>query len=73
MMLVKAKKRQKLVCSDRRCGYEQSSDSGDMGLGRRRSKKEMQMNKRLIRQYSDNASASTSLGDLLKAALDKES
>jgi DNA topoisomerase-3 len=73
MMQVKAKKRQKLVCSDRRCGYEQGSDSGGMGFGRRRSKKEMQMNKRLIRQYSDNASTSTSLGDLLKAALDKES
>jgi DNA topoisomerase-3 len=72
MMQVKHKKRQKLVCSDRRCGYEQSSDSDNMGFGGRRSKKERQMNKRLIRQYSDNANASTSLGDLLKAALDKE-
>jgi DNA topoisomerase-3 len=72
MMEVKHKKHQKLVCSDRRCGYEQSRDSGNMGFGGKRSKKERQMNKRLIGQYSDNASTGTSLGELLKAAMDKE-
>ncbi len=69
MMLVKAKKGKKLVCSDRRCGYEESEQG--QGLGKR-SKKEQQMNKRLIRQYSDHATSSTSLGNLLQAALDKK-
>ena len=39
------------------------------GFGKR-SKKELQMNKRLIKQYSDHASTTTNLGDLLKAARD---
>lgn len=74
MLLVKAKKGKKMVCSDRRCGFEQSGEErGDaFGLGRRSSKKERQMNKRLIRQYSDNTKTGTNLGDLLKAALDKD-
>lgn len=71
MLLVNVKKGKKLVCSDRRCGYEGSEkrDAYDFG---KRSKKESQMNKRLIRQYSDHTKSTTSLGDLLKAALDKE-
>ncbi len=70
MLLIGSKKRQKLVCSDRRCGFEQrEGPSGSPGMGKP-SKKERQMNKRLIRQFSDHSSASTSLGDLLKAALD---
>jgi DNA topoisomerase-3 len=70
MLLINAKKGKQLVCSDKRCGYEESEKGADT-LGKR-SKKERQMNKRLIRQYSDHTSSSTSLGDLLKAALDKK-
>ena len=68
MLLVSAKKGKRMVCSDKRCGYEESEKGEGVGP---RSKKERQMNKRLIRQFSDHASTSTSLGDLLKAALDK--
>lgn len=71
MLLVQAKKGKKLICSDRRCGYEEFERKGASEFGKR-SKKEERMNKRLIKQYSDHASASTSLGDLLKAALDKK-
>jgi DNA topoisomerase-3 len=71
MMMVQAKKGKKLICSDRRCGYEQSGETDGPRFGKR-SKKERQMNQRLIRKYSDHSNASTSLGDLLKAALDKE-
>jgi DNA topoisomerase-3 len=72
MLLVAAKKGKTLVCSDRRCGYEESEKHGEAhGFGKR-SKQENRMNKRLIRQYSDHTSASTNLGALLKAALDKK-
>jgi DNA topoisomerase-3 len=71
MLLVHAKKGKKLICSDRRCGYEEFERKGASEFGKR-SKKEERMNKRLIKQYSDHASASTNLGDLLKAALDKD-
>jgi DNA topoisomerase-3 len=71
MLLVQAKKGKKLICSDRRCGYEEFERKGASEFGKR-SKKEERMNKRLIKQYSDHASASTSLGDLLKAALDNK-
>lgn len=69
MMLVKAKKGKKLVCSDRRCGYQESEQGHGFGGP---SKKERRMNKRLVQQYSDHAASSTNLGDLLKAALDKK-
>lgn len=69
MLSVKAKKGSKLVCSDKRCGYEEF-EKGNDAFQFKRSKKESQMNKRLIRQYSDHSSSATNLGNLLKAALD---
>ncbi len=69
MLAVNAKKGSKLVCSDKRCGYEEF-EKGDDAFQFKRSKKESQMNKRLIRQYSDHSSSATNLGNLLKAALD---
>jgi len=71
MLLVSAKKGKKMICSDRRCGYEEFERKDAYGFGKR-SKKEERMNKRLIKQFSDHTSASTSLGDLLKSALDKK-
>lgn len=71
MLMVPAKKGKKLICSDRRCGYEQTDETDHAGFGKR-SKKERRMNQRLIRQYSDHENASTSLGDLLKAALNSK-
>jgi DNA topoisomerase-3 len=70
LLLINVKKGKQLVCSDKRCGYEESEKGADT-FGKP-SKKERRMNKRLIRQYSDHTSSSTSLGDLLKAALDKK-
>ena len=71
MLLVNTKKGKKFVCSDRRCGYEESENrQGPHGFGKA-SKKERQMNKRLIRQYSDHTTSTTNLGNLLKAVLDK--
>lgn len=73
MLSVKTKKGSKLVCSDKRCGYEEfEKGKGGDAFQFKGSKKERQMNKRLIRQYSDHARSATSLGDLLKAALDDD-
>jgi DNA topoisomerase-3 len=72
MMEVKDKKRRKLVCSDRRCGYEQVGENDGLRFGGKRSKKERRMNQQLIRKYSDHAKTGTSLGDLLKAALENK-
>lgn len=69
MMQIQAKKGKKLVSSDRRCGYEEAEKGADgSGFGKP-SKKEKRMNKRLIRQFSDNTKSTISLGDLLKNAL----
>lgn len=69
MMQIQAKKGKKLVCSDRRCGYEESEKGTDGSRFGKPSKKEKRMSKRLIRQFSDNTKSTTSLGDLLKNAL----
>lgn len=71
MISVKNKRGNKLVCMDRRCGYEEYENSDDMGFGKR-SKKEIHMNRKLIKKYSDNSKAGTSLGDLLKEAMKKK-
>jgi DNA topoisomerase-3 len=72
MLMVQGRKgRKKLLCSDRRCGYEQSEEGDSPQFGKR-SKKERQMNQRLIRKYSDREKTSTSLGELLKAALENK-
>ena len=69
MMNVMDKKTKKLVCSDRRCGYE---DTGDLyeNFGKRKSRKDRGRNSHLAKKYSDNAPSGTNLGDLLKAALE---
>ncbi len=71
MLSVNTKKGKKLVCSDRRCGCEEFENPND-SFGNRRSRKESGMNKRLISQYSDHAKGGTSLGELLKASLEKK-
>ena len=70
LMTIMKKKREIQVCSDRRCGYEVATNSGD-GFGKR-SKGEMRMNRKLINQYSDTSKAVTSLGDLLKKAMENQ-
>ena len=73
MMSIKAKKGQKLVCSDGRCGYEQSDKPDDAG-SYKSSRKEKAMNRRMIDRFSDNKKKATggTLGDLFEKALDKK-
>jgi DNA topoisomerase-3 len=78
MMSIMDRRDQKLVCSDRKCGYEQSENQRDQGFGegRRRSKKERFMNQKLIGQFSDNKKKAKieggTLGDLFEKALGKK-
>lgn len=70
MLAVKGKRGKMLVCQDRVCGYRQSERQDDMGF--KSSVKASKVNQRLIKQYSDNASIGSNLGDLLKAALESK-
>lgn len=66
MLLVKGKKGNLLVCSDRTCGHRQSEKESFYGD---RSKGSSRVNKKLIDQYSDSDPIGTNLGELLKAKL----
>jgi len=70
MLLVKGKRGRMLVCQDRACGHRQPESDG---FGFQASKNESRMNQRLIDRYSDKGSIGNNLGELLKAALGKES
>ncbi len=66
MMQVQNKSSKMLVCSDRKCGYEQSDkDKGGMRQGRI-SKKEKYMNKSLVKKYGkdEKKDFGGTLGDL---------
>lgn len=76
MMIVntKSKKGRTYVCSDLKCRYEEAEHQEKV-TDFRRSRKEGQMNKRLISRYSDHKKKPggvTTLGDLFEAALDKK-
>ncbi len=61
------KGRLKKVCRSMACGYEE-------GTGKKSRKdfaREKSMNRRLINQYSDSSSDTMTLGDMLKAAMEK--
>lgn len=70
MLMVKGKRGKMLVCPDRTCGYRQS-DREESGVFTS-SRKDQRINQRLIAEYSDQGSIGTSLGDLLKAAMEKK-
>ncbi len=70
MLLMKGKRGRMLVCQDRACGYRQPEKENEEGF--KTSRKASQMNQKLIRQYSDKGNLGNNLGDLLKAALEKE-
>ena len=72
MLQVMDAKDKKLICSDRRCGYEESADKDNVFQTGKISKKERMMSKRLIDQYSDKGRLGTNLGAALKAALEKK-
>ncbi|NIM17788.1 MAG: DNA topoisomerase III [Candidatus Aminicenantes bacterium] len=74
MLAVKAKEGKMLVCSDRKCGYQQAESQESAPHEFKRSKKEAHMNKRLIDRYSDHKKKTSvgTLGDLFEKALEKK-
>jgi DNA topoisomerase-3 len=60
-----------LKCQDRSCGHTQP-ENPDAFSERRMSRQERAQQKYLIRKYSDQQEIKTSLGDLLKKALEKK-
>lgn len=75
LLLVKGKKGNMLICSDRTCGHRQADrdDSQEYWLPGK-GKVNNRMNKKLIDRYSDHRkkAAGTSLGDLFETALQKK-
>ena len=72
MVKVSGKGEPMLRCQDRTCGHMQPEKAGNF-MDRRVSPKERAREKHLARQFSDTQQATTSLGDLLKKALNKKS
>ncbi|MDD4239557.1 MAG: DNA topoisomerase III [Desulfotomaculaceae bacterium] len=70
MLLVNGKRGRMLSCQDRACGHRQPEKQDDFGY--KSSKSASRVNQKLIAQYSDQNSIGNNLGDLLKAALEKE-
>ncbi|HWR38491.1 MAG TPA: DNA topoisomerase III [Patescibacteria group bacterium] len=71
MLLVNGKRGRMLACQDRVCGHrqpEKENEYGGMGRGRGNSK----MNQKLISQYCEEQNVGSNLGELLKAALEKQ-
>jgi DNA topoisomerase-3 len=62
--------RKKKICQALSCGYQEEQQRH--GEPRRASKQERAMNRRLIRQYSDDSKDTVSFGDLIKAAQEKK-
>jgi len=83
MLMVKGKKGNLLLCSDRTCGHRQSdrddsqeywvSGQGKGGKGGR-GRRDSHVSKKMIDRFSDNKkkAAGASLGDLFEAAVDKK-
>lgn len=69
MLLNNGKRGKMLVCPDRNCGYREAEKQNDNMF--KKSRNEVQHNQRLISKFSDKESVGNSLGDLLKAALEK--
>ncbi len=61
----------KYVCLDRQCGFEKYPDRPGQ-RDRKKGRKEKSMEKQMMNKFSDNADASTNLGELLKKALEEK-
>ena len=70
LLLVNARQGKMLVCPDRNCGHRQPEGSRSRYL--RKNKNTERVNQKLIAQYSDEGELGQSLGDKLKAALEKK-
>lgn len=62
------KGRVKKVCRSVACCYEEGSGK----KSRKDFAREKSMNRRLIKEYADNGSDTMSLGDILKASMEKK-
>ena len=71
MVKVSGKGEAMLRCQDRACAHTQPEKTGNL-LDRRVSPKERARDKYLAREFSDKQQATTSLGDLLKKALEEK-
>ncbi len=71
MLLVQGKKGKMLVCPDRSCGHRQPEKVSNDDIFKK-DRNSARINQKLIRQYSDNEQFGTSLGDLLKAAMNEK-
>ncbi len=69
MAMVNAKTGKLLVCPDRSCGYQQQDRKGQ---GANSNSASAKIDRRLLARYSDNNDLGQSLGDKLKAALEKQ-
>lgn len=70
MLLVNSRRGKMLACPDRSCGYREMEKKNDDIF--KKSRNEIAHNQRLISRFSDRGAVGNSLGDLLKAALEKE-
>ncbi|MEG3070704.1 MAG: DNA topoisomerase [Candidatus Syntrophopropionicum ammoniitolerans] len=70
MLLVNGRRGKMLSCPDRACGFRQPEKQDYSG--HRSSKRNSQMNQRLIARYSQQDSIGSNVGELLKAALEKD-
>ncbi|KPU44753.1 DNA topoisomerase 3 [Oxobacter pfennigii] len=70
MLLINSKKGKMLSCPDRNCGYREKESKDDNVL--KKSRNEIAHNQRLISKFSDKDTVGNSLGDLLKAAMEKK-
>ena len=71
MLLVNGKRGKMLVCPDRNCGHRQPEKEAEVDIFRKNKNTE-RVNQKLIAQYSDKGELGQSLGDKLKAALEKK-
>lgn len=71
MLLVNSRKGKMLVCQDRNCGHRQPEKEIEEDIFRK-NKNTARVNQKLISQYSDKGEFGQSLGDKLKAALEKK-
>lgn len=67
MLLVNGKRGKVLACPDRNCGYRQEENEDIFSR-----KGNSRATQRLIAQYSDQEELGTSLGEKLKAAMEKK-
>jgi len=67
MLNFKKKERQIVVCQSLSCGFEEDNQPGRAGEMRKSSRREKQLNQKLMKQYNSEESETFTLADLIKA------